>query len=96
MDTAKTNTKRTAKKTTSAARKADEKPNRVAVIPIKYKARGRYRIVDGEGIGTICPSSRETRTEDEILSESKRARLLDLTRNLVRNSSLFNTIIGQL
>lgn len=44
----------------------------------------------------IEPSSTETRTEDEILDPSKRARLLDLTRNLVRNSSLFNTILGQL
>lgn len=31
-----------------------------------------------------------------MLDHSKRARLLDLTRNLVRNSSLFNTILGQL
>lgn len=44
----------------------------------------------------IEPSSVENRKEDEILNKSQRARLLDLTRNLVRNSSLFNTIIGQL
>lgn len=44
----------------------------------------------------IEPSSPEFRTEDEILDPVRRARLLDLTRNLVRNSSLFNTIIGQL
>ena len=44
----------------------------------------------------IEPSSQEVRTEDQILDPSRRARLLDLTRNLVRNSSLFNTILGQL
>lgn len=42
------------------------------------------------------PSTTENRTEDEILNPSRRARLLDLTRNLVRNSSLFNTILGQM
>lgn len=42
------------------------------------------------------PSTPETRPEDEILNKSRRARLLDLTRNLVRNSSLFNTILGQM
>lgn len=65
--------------------------------PIKlYKARGKYRVVDGLSQTMIEPSSAETRTEDEILNPSKRARLLDLTRNLVRNSSLFNTILSQL
>lgn len=42
------------------------------------------------------PSTPETRPEDEILNPNRRARLLDLTRNLVRNSSLFNTILGQM
>lgn len=42
------------------------------------------------------PSTPESRTEDEILNPNRRARLLDLTRNLVRNSSLFNTILGQM
>ena len=31
-----------------------------------------------------------------MLDPTKRAKLLDLTRNLVRNSSLFNTVLGQL
>lgn len=67
-----------------------------AVKMMKYKARGRYRIVDGPSQLMIGPSSQEVRTEDEILDPTKRAKLLDLTRNLVRNSSLFNTILGQL
>lgn len=57
--------------------------------------RGRYQIVDGSQY-MIQPSSTDNRTEDEVLDASKRAKLLDLTRNLVRNSSLFNTIIAQL
>jgi hypothetical protein len=67
-----------------------------SIVPVIYKARGRYKIVDGPSQLMIEPSSQEVRTEDQILDPSKRARLLDLTRNLVRNSSLFNTILGQL
>lgn len=62
----------------------------------RYKARGRYKIVDGPSQSMIEPSSTETRTEDQILNQTRRAKLLDLTRNLVRNSSLFNTVLGQL
>lgn len=63
---------------------------------MRFKARGKYRVVDGYSQTMIEPSSQEVRTEDQILDPSRRARLLDLTRNLVRNSSLFNTILGQL
>lgn len=63
---------------------------------IKRQAKGRYKIVDGWGQHAIEPSTAEFKTEDEILDPVKRAKLLDLTRNLVRNSSLFNTILGQL
>lgn len=62
----------------------------------KRFAKGRYKIVDGYSQHMIESSSAESRTEDEILDPSKRLKLLDLTRNLVRNSSLFNTILGQL
>ena len=59
-------------------------------------ARGKYRIVSPDGQRMIEASSVERRKEDEILDPTKRAKLLDLTRNLVRNSSLFNTILGQM
>lgn len=62
----------------------------------RYKARGKYRVVDGVSQFMIEPSSPEIRSEDQILDANRRARLLDLTRNLVRNSSLFNTILGSL
>lgn len=62
----------------------------------KRFAKGQYKIVDGYSQHMIEPSTTESRTEDEILDPSKRLKLLDLTRNLVRNSSLFNTILGQL
>ena len=60
-----------------------------------FKARGSYKIVDTSS-HIIEQSTPETRGEDEILDHTKRMRLLDLTRNLVRNSSLFNTILGQM
>lgn len=62
----------------------------------KIQARGKYKIVDGRTQQNIEPSTVDFRTEDEVLDPMKRAKLLDLTRNLVRNSSLFNTILGQL
>ena len=61
----------------------------------KFLNRGQYKIVDGSQY-MVQPSTIENRTEDEILDSTKRAKLLDLTRNLVRNSSLFNTILGQM
>ena len=64
--------------------------------PMRFKARGRYKVVDGFSQTAIEPSTADNRPEDEILSPYKRAKLLDLTRNLVRNSSLFNTILGQM
>ena len=77
-------------------KKTVSKSKAVIVRPVLYKARGKYKIVDGYSQTMVEPSSQETRTEDQILDPSRRARLLDLTRNLVRNSSLFNTILGQL
>lgn len=73
-----------------------ETPKNQPVRFVKYRARGKYRVVDVPSQMMIEPSSPEVRTEDQILDANKRARLLDLTRNLVRNSSLFNTILGQL
>lgn len=62
---------------------------------VRY-ARGQYKIVDGSAERQVAPSSVETQGEDEILNAGRRGRLLDLTRNLVRNSSLFSTILLQL
>ena len=73
-----------------------ETPMNQPLRVVRYKARGRYKIVDGNTQLMIEPSSAEVRSEDQILDANKRARLLDLTRNLVRNSSLFNTILGSL
>lgn len=69
------------------------RPTRVIVKRV-YN-RGQYKIVDGSS-SMIGESSCETKNEDEILTPERRARLEDITRNLVRNSSLFNTILGSL
>ena len=58
--------------------------------------RGQYKIVDGFTERSIAPSSVETQGEDEILNSSRRGRLLNVTRNLMRNSSLFSTLMLQL
>lgn len=59
-------------------------------------ARGKYKIVSPSGQRMIESSSVDRRSEDEVLTSTARGKLLDLTRNLVRNSSLFNTILGQM
>ena len=61
----------------------------------KYLARSQYNVVDGHS-NIVESSTTENRIEDEVLDHSKRMRLLQLTRNLVRNSSLFNTLLTQL
>lgn len=61
----------------------------------KVFARSKYNIVDGHS-DIIEQSTPENKIEDEVLDHSKRMRLLQLTRNLVRNSSLFNTLLTQL
>lgn len=58
--------------------------------------RGAYKLVDGFTQNQVAPSSVETQAEDQILNANRRGRLLSLTRNLVRNSSLFSTILLQL
>lgn len=97
MATTRTN-KKSARQTKKPVMKSGivETPMNQPVKVVKYKARGRYKIVDGVSQFMIEPSSPEIRSEDQILDANKRARLLDLTRNLVRNSSLFNTILGSL
>lgn len=62
----------------------------------RYRNRAAYRIVDGNASRQIAPSQVELKGEDEILDSSKRGKLLNVTRNLVRNSSLFSTLLSQL
>lgn len=88
--TTKTKTKATSKKGTRKSAKPTSK-----VVVLRPKARGQYRIVESDS-QNIMPSSVDNRTEDEILSPSRRGRLLDICRNLVRNSSLMTTILGSL
>ena len=90
---ATTKTKRTSAKRTSTKKPASKPASRLMVF--KPKARGQYRIVESDS-QNIMPSSIDNRTEDEILSPSRRGRLLDICRNLVRNSSLMTTILGSL
>lgn len=84
------------RKTNMKSGLADSKSPRTKVVVKKIYNRGRYKVVDGTSTSMIEQSSPETVKEDEILSPDKRGKLLSLTRNLVRNSSLFNTILGQL
>lgn len=88
----------TTKKSTTATKKASRKANKSKLafeLLKRYQNRGKYNIVDGSSY-MVEQSNADNREEDEVLDPYKRAKLLDLTRNLVRNSSLFNTILGQL
>ena len=60
MATRKTMTKRK----TSKAKKSELNETPKAVKLIRYKARGKYRVVDGPSQTMIEPSSQEVRTED--------------------------------
>ena len=62
----------------------------------RYRNRAAYKIVDGNASRQIAPSQVELKGEDEILDAGKRGKLLNITRNLVRNSSLFYTLLSQL
>lgn len=53
----------------------------------------RYKIVSGWDTTQREAGMTETRSEDEILPKYARGRLLDMTRNAVRNSSTLNTIL---
>lgn len=77
------------------AKKRQRKATTGKAVAVRY-ARGQYKIVDGNAERQVAPSSVETQGEDKILDAGRRGRLLNLTRNLVRNSSLFSTILLQL
>lgn len=72
------------------------KTKKTKTRPIVRQNRAKYNIVDGFGKSVIEQTNTETESEDQILSSCKRGKLLNATRNLVRNSSLFQTILGQL
>lgn len=75
------------------SKKTSKKPSATKVV--KVFNRSKYNIVDGSTslVQDITP---DNKSEDQVLNASKRSMLRTLTRNLVRNSSLFNTILGQL
>lgn len=73
-----------------------KKSNKKPIRPVRIHNKAKYNIVEGFGQSLIEQSNVETQNEDQILNESRRGRLLNVTRNLIRNSSLFNTILGQL
>ena len=60
---------------------------------ISAMAGARYKIVSGWDTTQREAGITETRSEDEILPKYARGRLLDMTRNAVRNSSTLNTIL---
>ena len=60
---------------------------------VSAMAGARYRIVSGFDTTQREAGVTETRGEDEILPKYARGRLLDMTRNAVRNSSTLNTIL---
>lgn len=93
MGLTKASAKKATRKTTRNASRKPAKEKKAVVLVPRFKARGQYRIVESDA-NNIMPSSMDNRTEDQVLDPSKRARLLDITRNLVRNSSLFQTILG--
>lgn len=67
MATTRKNVKKTAKPKQTAIVKSglvEQSENKRAVRPVIFKARGKYKIVDGIAQTSIEPSSAETRTED--------------------------------
>lgn len=63
---------------------------------VKNQAGPRYKIVSGFDTTQREAGITETEGEDKILRPYARGRLLDMTRNAVRNSSTLNTILKQL
>lgn len=59
-------------------------------------AGAKYRIVQGDDQYQREMGQPETKNEDQILEPYRRGRLLDLTRNAVRNSATFSAILKQL
>ena len=89
------NSKKTAPKWNDLS--ADQKRNVTQRLMKKISAMAgvgtRYKIVSGFDTTQREAGITETRNEDEILPNYARGRLLDMTRNAVRNSSTLNTIL---
>ena len=60
---------------------------------ISAMSGARYRIVSGFDVTQREQGITETKGEDEILPKYARGRLLDMTRNAVRNSATFSTLL---
>ena len=76
----------------------DSKRNHITSLlskTIKNMAGARYKIVSGSDQLQREQGVIEKKGEDDILDQIKRGKLLDLTRNAVRNNSMFNTILKQ-
>ena len=58
-------------------------------------AGARYKVVSGFDEWQREQGQTEYKSEDEILSQYRRGRMLDLTRNATRNSPTFNGILKQ-
>lgn len=62
---------------------------------INALAGARYKVVSGSDEDQREKGVVETKNEDHILTAHSRAKLLNLTRNCLRNNPTFNTIIKQ-
>lgn len=62
---------------------------------INAMAGARYKVVSGFDEWQREQGQTEYKGEDEILSQYRRGRMLDLTRNATRNSPTFNGILKQ-
>lgn len=62
---------------------------------ISAMAGARYKVVSGFDEWQREQGQTEYKSEDEILSQYRRGRMLDLTRNAARNSPTFNGILKQ-
>lgn len=77
---------------------SDERKQRATskiATAIRNMAGARYKIVSGTDEWQRERGITEKKGEDDILDKSKRGKLLDLSRNAVRNNATFNTILKQ-
>lgn len=85
-----------AKKWSDLSRDEQSRVTRLIASRVKALAGAKYRIVQGDDQYQREGGIPETVGEDAILDKHRRGRLLDLTRNAVRNSATFSAILKQL